>query len=318
MISMGLGNASSMNAPTSSLADADTQRQARRGLAIYLGVVVVLSALFDVLVIAFSPMWIAVLMFAPAAASVVARLVLREGFADVSCRFGGRRTWKMILLAVLLPIIVGLVAYGIAWATGLAQFDPQPVAWLASFVGNTASPVTIFVLMLALTATIGTIIAALFAAGEESGWRGYMLTRLIDAGVPRPILVSGLIWGLWHIPLILAGVYVAGTAPIVSALIFTVSVTSLGFVIARMRLETGSIWPAIVLHGSWNSIIQGAFDPATTSSGAGATLWVGEAGIITALALVVAAVIFSRGHWTIRRVPEVQQGEVAVSPAPHT
>jgi membrane protease YdiL (CAAX protease family) len=95
-----------------------------------------------------------------------------------------------------------------------------------------------------------------------------------------------------------------------------VGVTSFGFVFARMRLETGSIWPAIALHGAWNSIIQGAFDPVTT--GAGATLWVGEAGILTALALVVAAVIFSRGHWTIRRVPEEQQVEVAASPAPHT
>src|SRR5215204_3467293 len=252
---MSFGNASGMNVPTSSLADADIQHQARRGLVIYLAVVVVLTALFDVLVITFSPLWILGRMFSPALASVVARLVLREGFADVSFRFGGRRTLKAILLAVVFPIVIGLVAYGVAWATGLAQFDPQPLGLVTSFVGDTASPVTLFVVLLALTATIGSIIAALSAAGEEIGWRGYMLTRLIDAGVPRPILVSGLIWALWHIPLILAGVYVAGTSPIVSALIFMVSATSFGFVIARMRLETGSIWPAIVLHGSWNSII---------------------------------------------------------------
>ena len=92
--------------------------------------------------------------------------------------------------------------------------------------------------------------------------------------------------------------------------------TSFGFVIARMRLETGSIWPAIALHGAWNSTIQGAFDPATTGTDAGATLWVGEAGILTALALVIAAVIFSRGYWTLRRVPEVRRGDVAPSPAP--
>src|SRR5215217_552066 len=315
---MSVGNASGMNVPALYLADADKQRQARRGLAIYFGVVVVLTALFDVLVIAFSPSWIMARMFAPAAASVVARLVLREGFADVSFRFGGRRTLKAILLAVVFPIIVGLVAYGIAWATSLAQFDPQPVSWLASFVGDTASPVTLFVVLLALTATIGSIIGALSAAGEEIGWRGYMLTRLIDAGVPRPVLASGLIWGLWHVPLILAGVYVAGSSPVVSAVLFMVMVTSFGFVIARMRLETGSIWPAIALHGAWNSIIQGAFDPVTMGTDAGATLWVGEAGILTALALVVAAVIFSRGHWTIRREPEEQQVEVAASPAPHT
>ncbi len=45
------------------------------------------------------------------------------------------------------------------------------------------------------------------AAGEEIGWHGYMLTRLVDAGVAKPILTSGLIWGLWHVPLILGEVY---------------------------------------------------------------------------------------------------------------
>jgi uncharacterized protein len=80
-----------------------------------------------------------------------------------------------------------------------------------------------------------------------------------------------------------------------------VSITSFGYVIARLRLETGSIWPAIILHASWNSIIQGPFDGATT--GAEAAVWVGESGILTALTLVVAAFIFSRGRWMILRQP---------------
>ena len=115
-----------MDTSTSSLPDTDTQRQARRGLAIYFAVLVPLTAVFEAIIIITGKLsWISILMFVPAAASVVARLVLREGFADVSFRFGGRRTWKMILLALVFPIVVGLVAYGIAWATGLAQFDPQ-------------------------------------------------------------------------------------------------------------------------------------------------------------------------------------------------
>jgi uncharacterized protein len=145
-------------------------------------------------------LWIAALMWSPAIASVVARLVLREGFADVSFRLGGRRTWKYIVLALIFPIVIGLIAYGIAWTTGLARFDvQQPPGLVVSLVGDTASPVTVFVILLALTATIGTFFGALTAAGEEIGWRGYMLTRLIDAGVPRPVLASGLIWVLWHV-----------------------------------------------------------------------------------------------------------------------
>jgi uncharacterized protein len=280
------------------------RKAARRGLAVYLGLVVVLSALFEGLIISTGVMgvWLLPLMCTPAAASVVARLVLREGFSDVSFRFGGLRTLPWYALGLGVPLAVGTLAYGAAWLTGLLGFQGGAVAFLVG---------------LASAATWMAVLGFLLTAGEEIGWRGYMLTRLIDAGVPRPVLASGLIWGLWHTPLILAGMYAAGSWPVVSTVLFMVQITSTGFVIARMRLETGSIWPAIAQHGAWNSIIQGPFDLATKSSGAGATLWVGEEGILVAITMVVAAVIFSRGHWTIRRVPEVQQGEVAASPAPH-
>jgi membrane protease YdiL (CAAX protease family) len=102
------------------------------------------------------------------------------------------------LPALVSPIIIGPVAYNIAWATGLAQFDPPPSAKLfAQLAGDVASsPVVFFVIMHVLTTFVGVFPSAFFAAGEKIGWRGYMLTRLIDAGVPRSILVSDLIWGL--------------------------------------------------------------------------------------------------------------------------
>jgi len=265
--------------------DDDTQRNARRGLAIYFAIVVVLSAAIEGFIILNPSMdgLIAVLMLVPTIASVVARLSLREGFSDVSFRFGGRRGLGAIGLALVFPVAVGLVAYGIAWTTGLAGFETRPsVGMIVPF-------------------TVGLMIGLILAAGEEIGWRGYMLTRLIDAGVPRPVLASGLIWAFWHVPLVLGGVYAAGPSPALSAALIVVSITSFGYVIARLRLETGSVWPAIVLHAAWNRIIQGPFDGATT--GIGATLWVGESGILTALTLVLAAVIFSRGRWTILREP---------------
>jgi uncharacterized protein len=263
----------------------DTKRNARRGLAIYFAIVVVLSAVIEGFLIANPDKIgvIAVLMFVPTVASVVARLVLREGFSDVSFRFGGRRGLGAIGIALVFPVAVGLVAYGTAWATGLAGFEARPsVGMIVPFA-------------------VGMMVGLVLAAGEEIGWRGYMLTRLIDAGIPRPVLASGLIWALWHVPLVLGGVYAAGPSPALSAALIVVSITSFGFVIARLRLETGSVWPAIVLHAAWNRIIQGPFDGATT--GVGATLWVGESGILTALTLVLAAVIFSRGRWTILREP---------------
>jgi membrane protease YdiL (CAAX protease family) len=189
--------------------------------------------------------WVWALMWTPAAASVVARLVLREGFADVSFRIGGSRGWKAIVQALIFPIIVGLISYGVAWTTGLVHFNPQPIALAARFVGGTASPLVVFMTNLAIATTIVTIFSVRTAAGEEIGWRGYMLTRLIDAGLPKPVLLSGVIWGLWHVPLILGGVYLAGPPPIVSASLWMVTATAFSFVFARLRLATGSVWPAI-------------------------------------------------------------------------
>jgi membrane protease YdiL (CAAX protease family) len=215
----------------------------------------------------------------------------------VSFRIGGRRGWKAVMLALSFPIIFGLISYGIAWVTGLVHFSPQPIPMAAQFVGDNSSPVLVFLVNLAVAATVVTILSVRTAAGEEIGWRGYMLTRLIDAGVPKPVLASGIIWGVWHVPLILGGVYLAGPPPALSALLWMVTATSFSFVFARLRLETGSVWPAIALHASWNSVIQVAFDPAST--GAGAAVWVGESGILVALTMIVAAVVFGRGCWMI-------------------
>ncbi len=69
-------------------AERDSRLQARRGLAIYFAVLVPLSAMLEALMILDNLLWFWALMWTPAAASVIARVVLREGFADVSFRLG--------------------------------------------------------------------------------------------------------------------------------------------------------------------------------------------------------------------------------------
>jgi membrane protease YdiL (CAAX protease family) len=265
----------------------DVRARARRGLAIYFALVIVLTGAIDAVVIGLKDMGMDSLalltMLVPALSSVIARLVLREGFGDVSFRIGGRRGWTAIGLAPVFPIVVCSIAYGIAWTTGLVQFVPQN--W-----GDLATRVAVLI-----------VPSIIFNSGEEIGWRGYMLTRLMDSGLPKPILLSGIFWGMWHVPLVVSGVWDAGPYPILSAALVVVMATAFSFLLARVRLATGSVWAAVAFHFAWNTIIQEGFDMAT--SGPGARLWVGESGILTAVVVIVAVVISTRGRWTILRRP---------------
>lgn len=294
--------------------DGDARRRARRGLAIYFAIVVVLTIPIEVGIIIThavdnliaSLIWLTGWAAVPTIASVVARLALKEGFSDVSFRFGGRRGRNAVLLAPILPVVVGTLAYGIAWVTGLLSHFGSPAPEIGSW--------GLWAILFALAIPVNII----DDSGEEIGWRGYALTRLIDAGVPRPVLASGVIWGLWHAPLYLWGGFAVGQPPLLATALLLIVTTAFGYVLARVRLETGSVWPAIALHVAWNVIIQIGFDE--LASGPSKAVWVGETGILTSLVLVVVAVIYSRGRWTILREPprrqtiSVQQKDVQARP----
>jgi membrane protease YdiL (CAAX protease family) len=236
------------------------------------------------------------LMWTPAAASLVCRLVFREGLRDVSFRIGGRSAVRPLLVAWLLPLAVGAPVYGLAWAAGLARFEPPDLAR----IGLTGlAPTGRFAVLLLLGLTLVTLFSALSAAGEEIGWRGFMLTRLVEAGVPAPLLVSGIVWALWHVPLILTGQYAAGENHVMSAVLFVAGVSAAGCAIGFLRLSSGSVWPAVLLHASWNAVIQGVFD----ASSKGGKTWIGESGILVVAGLVAAVAWLARGAWLARRAP---------------
>src|SRR5207248_285240 len=110
------------------------------------------------------------------------------------------------------------------------------------------------------------------------------------------VLVSGLIWGAWHLPIIFGGVYLAkGGAPVaVIAFLFVLSILAQNHLMAWLSLRTGSIWPSVAYHATWNAVIQAAFDPAT--KGAHAWLFLGEQGIVLlAVNLIGVRLIVSRG-----------------------
>jgi membrane protease YdiL (CAAX protease family) len=102
--------------------------------------------------------------------------------------------------------------------------------------------------------------------GEEIGWRGFLVPQLSKImGFAGTALISRIIWAAWHFPLFdfsnlgsWVTWYELGC--------FTLMVLGLGFIYTWFRLKTGSIWTAMLLHGSHNLFLQSIFEPLTAGN----------------------------------------------------
>jgi uncharacterized protein len=101
--------------------------------------------------------------------------------------------------------------------------------------------------------TLGVAINMIFTFGEEFGWRGYLLPRLAPLGGTWAVVLTGIIWGLWHAPLIVLSGYNFPGHPwlgIGGMVLFTVA---LGVVFAWLRFRSGSVWPSTLAHAVLNA-----------------------------------------------------------------
>ncbi|CAN5892381.1 hypothetical protein BH23ACT11_BH23ACT11_30020 [soil metagenome] len=152
-------------------------------------------------------------MWAPAVAHVLTRIVTREGWSDVYLRPHLRRSWKVWLAAWFGPALLVFMGAAIFFALFPQFFDPSLSGFreqLTEFEQQGGDPIpldpAILVAILILSAVLfAPAINSLFTFGEEFGWRAYLLPRLMPMGGRRALILTGVIWGVWHWPIIAMG-----------------------------------------------------------------------------------------------------------------
>jgi uncharacterized protein len=216
------------------------------------------------------------LMWCPGLAAIVARLWRQGNLKGFGLARGCPR-WLM--LAVFLPAIAGLLMFVPAWILQIAPL-------------NRANLDRVFSLSFVPMFLIGLGFNCFAALGEELGWRGLLVPELSRwMSFTKLALVSGVIWMLWHVPLILWGSYHSALAFWEPLAFFAVIVIGSSFVQAWMRLASGSVWVAMLLHGSWNYFIQMFYPVLTTQTPRGERM-LGEFGWLGPLICAVLALIF--------------------------
>lgn len=231
----------------------------RNQVVAFLVLTFALSAIFWVLVVlsggiyAYGGLLTLGLMWCPGISAILTKVYFERSLKSLGWKPG---KFQWLVLAYLLPVVYALIPYGFAWAAGLAEFSQANLPAGQSLISYLLTNLTVVFLLGSLTS----------ALGEEIGWRGLLVPQLaLSNSIVRTGLISGAIWAVWHMPLILFGGYNSDT-PVVYALIcFVILVLGISIPFAWMRMKSGSLWPAVVLHASHNLIIQQILDVLTVN-----------------------------------------------------
>lgn len=206
-------------------------------------------------------------MFAPALAVVATRLLTGEGWAKAWIRPQElKRTWTYYLLAWFAPLVAIVAGAFLYFAIFPQEFDPSSGFFIEMQrqLLSTASPQSAFSdeqLRSAVWVQLPLVVLAplvnfLPCFGEEWGWRGYLLPKLREVfSMPTTLLISGVVWGLWHAPIIAIGHNYGtdyATYPVGGILAMCVFTTLVGAFMSYVTLRAGSVIPAAIAHGMLN------------------------------------------------------------------
>ncbi|MEV0993635.1 CPBP family intramembrane glutamic endopeptidase [Nonomuraea sp. NPDC050202] len=191
----------------------------------------------------------------------VSRMPFREFARRSGLTLGERRgrTAVLVLTAWLGVPLLAFLAMGLSAAVGLVSLDLDQLSllrasWQARGAEAPADLTTIAIVQIVIAVAAGPVLNAIPALGEEWGWRGWLVPRLVSTnGMLAGLLLSGFVWGLWHAPLTLLG-YNYPRLGSWAALVFIGFCVPAGVVMGWLRLRTGSVWPAVVAHASLNAI----------------------------------------------------------------
>lgn len=257
-----------------------SSQKVRKEIITFIVIAFALSSIFYLLLISAgilpkAKFYVLGLMWCPGIAGLITRLLFHRNIRGFGWGWG--KTGYQIL-GYLLPLSYASIAYVVVWLSGLGSINED-------FSPN-------YLLLISL----GTITNCLFALGEEIGWRGFLvpkLARLTD--FTKTSLISGVIWSIWHYPLVIFANYNSGTPAWYGLTCFTLMAVGMSFALCWIRLKSGSVWTAMFFHASHNFYIQSVFNPLTKDTGITKFI-IGEFGA----ALAVISVIFAYILWRMR------------------
>jgi uncharacterized protein len=237
-------------------------------------------------------------MFGPALAALLMRRFITH--EPVRGSLGARRNWRHYAVAVLAPMLIVIASIAISAATGLADFRSGD------------KPLWALALVLLL---INTPLSTIATLGEEYGWRGYLLPKLLPLGQIKASVLVALVWAPWHLPMLLVGLNYGGKE-VFAVLAFMLALTvGLSLLLTRLFVvAAGSVLVTAVAHASFNAF----GDRLSTSEHLTSNPFLGGVGGLVGLGVMalVGLAVYARGRSRPHRRSRAVGGEAVSARMP--
>lgn len=252
----------------------DTKTLSKKRLILYIVITFILTYLVEFAIIwplansanpnlaIIAQLLIAGVMFLPTIGVLITRLITKEGFKNSYIKPKcGKKSIPYFLMGWFGPCILTALGAVVYFCVYPERFDPQ-MGYLSSLIlaqgmEPTEQMVQITFISQAVTGVfLGAALNFVNCFGEEWGWRGYLLPKMLEHFKLIPtLLISGVIWGLWHLPITMLGHnYGLGYSgyPFKGILAMCFFCIMIGCFFSYLTIRTGSCLPAAFAHGSLN------------------------------------------------------------------
>ena len=242
---------------------------------------------------------VAAAMFFPAIGVLLTRLITKEGFKEAWLRPHIKGNVRYYLLAWFGPAVLTFAGMGIYFLIYPDHLDLS-FSYFTATLEAAGAPMETLPIPIGLLMVVQCVQAVFMAPalnfitcfGEEWGWRGYLLPKVSKhfATIPT-LLITGIIWGLWHAPLTIIGHnYGLGYwgFPFTGIGMMCLFCVTLGIFMSYVTLKTQSCIPAILAHGAINGIA--AIGIYFTFDGGNAFVGPAPTGIIGMIPFIIVAI----------------------------
>ncbi len=202
-------------------------------------------------------------MLGPAIGAIVCAFLFEKGRRLEALGFkGGVRNglnvwllwaWLIGIGMAILALLISILPGDISLQNPVIGLRDQVLAAGMEVPPPLEEPMTGLIVILSAV-TLGAAINTPLLLSEELGWRGWLWDFLRPSGFWKTTAITGLLWGIWHAPIIAMGYNYPSLSPALGVMVFIAYCLMFSPIFSYLRERSGSVWSACVLHGTINAL----------------------------------------------------------------